>query len=83
MKLFFILLLPLLLSSKSFTGIINKNIKNNGFGIWIIKEKKIQITEIIEFDERYGKIKEGTCVKVNISDGEAEEMMSLPISRCK
>ncbi len=52
-------------------------------GMWVIDGKSFSVTEEVELDEDHGPIEAGTCVELEMEDGDVKEIESAEMHKCQ
>jgi hypothetical protein len=52
-------------------------------GMWVIDGKSFSVTEEVELDEDHGPIEAGTCVELEMEDGDVKEIESAEPEKCQ
>lgn len=65
-----------------YTGILEHRPEGKD-GMWVIDGKSFSVTEDVELDEDHGPIKIGTCVGLEMEDGDVKEIESEEAEKCQ
>ena len=64
------------------TGILDHRPEGKD-GMWVIDGKSFSVTDEVELDEDHGPITAGTCVELEMEDGEVKEIESEEMDKCQ
>lgn len=65
-----------------YTGILDHRPEGKD-GMWVIDGKSFSVTEEVELDEDHGPVEAGTCVELEMEDGEVREIESKEMEKCQ
>ena len=65
-----------------YTGILDHRPEGKD-GMWVIDGKSFSVTDEVELDEDHGPITAGTCVELEMEDGEVKEIESKEMDKCQ
>ena len=65
-----------------YTGILDHRPEGKD-GMWVIDGKSFSVTDEVELDEDHGPITAGTCVELEMEDGEVKEIESEEMDKCQ
>jgi hypothetical protein len=65
-----------------YTGILDHRPEGKD-GMWVIDGKSFSVTDEVELDEDHGPITAGTCVELEMEDGEVREIESEDMEKCQ
>jgi hypothetical protein len=65
-----------------FTGILDHR-PDGKDGMWVIDGKSFSVTEDVDLDEDHGPITIGTCVGLEMEDGDVTEIESMNMEACQ
>jgi|GEM_PF-3465072 len=65
-----------------YTGILDHRPEGKD-GMWVIDGTSFSVTDAVELDEDDGPITAGTCVGLEMEDGDVTEIESLDMSACQ
>ena len=65
-----------------FTGILDHRPEGKD-GMWVIDGTSFSVTDDVELDEDQGAITVGTCVGLEMEDGDVTEIESMEITACQ
>ena len=65
-----------------YTGVLDHRPEGKD-GMWVIDGKSFSVTDEVELDEDHGPIAVGTCVELEMDDGDVEEIESTEIGKCQ
>ena len=65
-----------------YTGILDHRPEGKD-GMWVIDGKSFSVTDEVELDEDHGLITAGTCVELEMEDGEVREIESEDMDKCQ
>ena len=51
-------------------------------GMWVIDGKSFSVTDAVDLDEDHGPIAVGSCVELEMEDGEVKEIESTDNEKC-
>lgn len=52
-------------------------------GMWVIDSKSFSVTDEVELDEDHGPIAVGTCVELEMEEGDVKEIESAEMDKCQ
>ena len=52
-------------------------------GMWVIDGKSFSVTDDVELDESHGPIVAGTCVELEMEEGDVREIESEEMEKCQ
>ena len=52
-------------------------------GMWVIDGKSFSVTAEVDLDEDHGPIKVGTCVELEMEEGDVKEIESTEMEKCQ
>lgn len=65
-----------------YTGILDHRPESKD-GMWVIDGKSFSVTTEVELDEDHGPITIGTCVGLEMEDGDVTEIESMDMKACQ
>lgn len=65
-----------------YTGILDHRPEGKD-GMWVIDGKSFSVTDEVDLDEDHGPITAGTCVELEMEDGEVREIESEEMEKCQ
>lgn len=65
-----------------YTGILDHRPEGKD-GMWVIDGTSFSVTDNVELDEDAGPITAGTCVELEMEDGDVTEIESTDMSKCE
>jgi hypothetical protein len=65
-----------------YTGILDHRPEGKD-GMWVIDGKSFSVTEDVELDEDDGVLKIGTCVGLEMEDGDVTEIETMKMEECQ
>jgi hypothetical protein len=65
-----------------YTGILDHRPEGKD-GMWVIDGKSYSVTDEVELDEDHGPITAGTCVELEMEDGDVKEIESEEMDKCQ
>jgi hypothetical protein len=65
-----------------YTGILDHRPEGKD-GMWVIDGKSFSVTEAVELDEDDGPIEIGSCVGIEMEDGDVTEIESMDAEACQ
>ena len=66
----------------AFTGILDHRPEGKD-GMWVIDGKSFSVTEAVDLDEDEGPITVGTCVELEMDEGDVTEIESAKMDKCQ
>jgi len=65
-----------------YTGILDHRPEGKD-GMWVIDGKSFSVTDEVELDEDHGPISVGSCVGLDMEDGDVKEIESEEMEECQ
>ena len=65
-----------------YTGVLDHRPEGKD-GMWVIDGKSFSVTDEVELDEDHGPITVGTCVELEMDDGDVKEIESAEMDKCQ
>jgi len=65
-----------------YTGILEHR-PDGKDGMWVIDGKSFSVTDKVDLDEDYGPLTPGTCVELEMKDGDVKEIESQEMEECQ
>ncbi|MGD2055004.1 MAG: hypothetical protein PVG45_12965 [Gammaproteobacteria bacterium] len=65
-----------------YTGILDHRPEGKD-GMWVIEGKSFSVTADVELDEEDGPLQPGSCVEIEMEEGDVKEIESAKMEKCQ
>ena len=65
-----------------YTGVLDHRPEGKD-GMWVIDGKSFSVTDEVELDEDHGPITVGTCVELEMEEGDVKEIETAEMDKCQ